>query len=45
MCWDVLHRRTDVELSYERAAQAIDCILSEDVDKAMSRYNGKVEVS
>ena len=34
-----------VELSYERAAQAIDCILSEDVDKAMSRYNGKVEVS
>lgn len=34
-----------VELSYERAAQAIGCILSEDVDKAMSRYNGKVEVS
>ena len=37
--------RRRVELSYERAAQAIDCILSEDVDKAMSRYNGKVEVS
>lgn len=37
--------RRPVELSYERAAQAIDCILSEDVDKAMSRYNGKVEVS
>lgn len=34
-----------VELSYERATQAIDCILSEDVDKAMSRYNGKVEIS
>ena len=32
-----------VELSYERAVQAIECILEEDVPKAMSRYNGKVE--
>lgn len=32
-----------VELSYERAVQAIECIMEEDVQKAMSRYNGKVE--
>lgn len=35
--------RKMIELSYERAVQAVDCILQEDVEMAMSRYNGKVE--
>ncbi len=38
-----LEDRKLVELSYERACDAICCMMTEDVDLAMSRYNGKVE--
>lgn len=32
-----------VELSYERAIAAIECMVQDDIDQAMNLYNGKVE--
>lgn len=33
-----------VELSYERAIAAIECMVQDDIEQAMNLYNGKVEV-
>lgn len=37
--------RKQIDLAYECAADAIACILTDNVDLAMSRYNGKVSRS
>lgn len=33
-----------VEKSYERAVAAIECMVCDDIEQAMNRYNGKVEL-
>ena len=33
-----------VELSYQRAIAAIECMVQDDIEQAMNLYNGKVEV-
>ena len=32
-----------VELSYERAIGAVECMVRDDIEQAMNLYNGKVE--